>query len=477
MLIDFSETIKKHELNIRGVIHVGAHYGEEHPVYQANGVSNVIYVEPCTPAFSVLKDKFYRDRSVLLFNCALGDNPGWAEMHIETRNNGQSNSLLAPKKHLAHYSDIVFEDKERVEVRTLDSLPFDRNDYNCINMDVQGFEKFVLRGGLETLKHIDVVYTEVNTDYLYEGNTLMGELDSILKDFERVETKLTTHAWGDAVYVRIKPRNMVRVPEKFRPHHVNPYPPDNHMIFEEWFYKQFESSDGRIYLPVFWTSYYVNHGHGKDKFAIDELQQFLWSLDRTKKYFTIVQYDDGILNDISHLDIKVFAMCGNRIDYPLPLLCPPHEFSFSNKRDLFANFIGAETHQIRSIMLKTLMGLPSYYLSTGIHPLHDYCNVLSRSVFTLAPRGYGITSFRIAEAVQYGSIPVYISDQFVIPHDIPFNRYGVIIHASQIGSIHEILSAIPQNVIEEKQESLKHASFLFSYEYNKNVIETECQFL
>jgi len=35
------------------------------------------------------------------------------------------------------------------------------------------------------------------------------------------------------------------------------------------------------------------------------------------------------------------------------------------------------------------------------------------SKFALCPRGYGKTSFRIQEALQYGAIPVYISDEYL----------------------------------------------------------------
>jgi hypothetical protein len=51
-------------------------------------------------------------------------------------------------------------------------------------------------------------------------------------------------------------------------------------------------------------------------------------------------------------------------------------------------------------------------------PLKEYCNVLARSVFALCPRGYGKSSFRIAEAIHYGAVPVYVSDEFVFPYNI-----------------------------------------------------------
>lgn len=272
---------------------------------------------------------------------------------------------------------------------------------------------------------------------------------------------------------------MIQVPEQFRPHIRVDYPPNNDLIFEEWFYKQWVESNTtidnllhaygiRYYLPVFWTSYYVNNNYGNDKRKIKELQNFIDSLDKSKKYFTIVQYDDGILNDLSGIDIKVFGMGGGNYDYPLPLIANPHPCSFTSNRDIFCNFMGALTHKIRKDILPVAKRA-GYLVSTSPLNIEEYCLNLSRSVFTLAPRGYGVTSFRLMEAVQYGSIPVYISDVKMIPHNLPFD-YGVIIEPHDIPNIDKILRSFTQEQIAEKQRKLKEAYQIFTYEYCRDAI-------
>ena len=57
---------------------------------------------------------------------------------------------------------------EEVEVHLLDE--YDCKDYNFINMDVQGYELEVLKGGTKVLEKVDYVYCEVNRDEVYEGN-------------------------------------------------------------------------------------------------------------------------------------------------------------------------------------------------------------------------------------------------------------------------------------------------------------------
>ena len=43
MLLDFDNLIKKYKLSINGVIHIGAHYGQEFWTYKKNNIQNVIF--------------------------------------------------------------------------------------------------------------------------------------------------------------------------------------------------------------------------------------------------------------------------------------------------------------------------------------------------------------------------------------------------------------------------------------------------
>jgi len=253
--------------------------------------------------------------------------------------------------------------------------------------------------------------------------------------------------------------NKTEVPKQFQPHIRVDYPPNNDLIFEEWFHKEFIGNDyEREYLPIFWTSYYVNYDYGNDKIRLKLLQDYIDGLDTSKKYFTIVQYDDGVLNDLSKIDCKVFGMGGGKYDYALPLLTKPHPYSFTPKRDVFCNFMGSLTHQIRKDIIPVAQSA-GYLVSTSQMPIQEYCLNLSRSIFTLAPRGYGLSSFRIMEAIQYGSIPVYISDKFMIPYGKDFN-YGVLIEPKDISRIDEILKGV--NIEDKRKEINDHLDY-FTY--------------
>lgn len=241
---------------------------------------------------------------------------------------------------------------------------------------------------------------------------------------------------------------MVKVPPEFQPRQRRPYPPNNTPSFEEYFFLTYDErlvNSDREYLPILWTSFYCNSGHKKAVVPLKRLQAFLNKLDKKKKYFTIVQYDDKFLNNVDHLDLKVFGL-GCKGDYQLPLICQPQPYFYRSRRDIFACFVGKRTHKIREKMF-SLNG-EGYLISENM-TIQDYCKTLSRSVFSLCPRGYGATSFRIAESLQYGAIPVYISDEYLIPHGFNFERYGLLLRPED--NVDEVLRSVPQSRIEVMQ--------------------------
>ena len=85
-----------------------------------------------------------------------------------------------------------------------DILPKYDIQYNFLNFDIQGAELKALKGMEEYLNNVDYLYAEVNSDYVYKGCALVGELDEYLLKFglHRVETKWTGCKWGDAFYIR-----------------------------------------------------------------------------------------------------------------------------------------------------------------------------------------------------------------------------------------------------------------------------------
>ena len=209
MLINFTSLYNKYEMDIKGIVHIGAHYGEEIQEYVENGIQKITVFEPLSKNFDILSQRMQEvNADIQGYQVALGSEKGTATMHLSS-NEAQSSSILKPKQHLELHPDVFFEGTEDVEVSLLDE--YDVGDANFINIDVQGYELEVFKGSTETLKQIDYIYCEVNRDEVYEGAPMVEELDEFLGEygFERVETKWpeTYYTWGDALFIKKEKTN------------------------------------------------------------------------------------------------------------------------------------------------------------------------------------------------------------------------------------------------------------------------------
>jgi len=202
MLLNLDNLKQKYDLKIKGVLHIGAHVGQEFGTYERLGIDNVMFFEPIPSTFQRLKENV-GDKAILV-NTALGNMIGEVEMFTETVNQGQSSSVLEPEHHLVQHPNIQFDGRQKVAITKLDTFIEDKDKYNFINIDVQGYELEVFKGGAEYLNTIDYVMTEVNRAELYKGCARIEELDAFLGGygFERVETTWDGGTWGDAFYVK-----------------------------------------------------------------------------------------------------------------------------------------------------------------------------------------------------------------------------------------------------------------------------------
>jgi FkbM family methyltransferase len=204
MLMNLNNLRNKYNLNIKGVIHIGAHYCREFNSYKLIGIQNVMCFEPLTHNFEKLKQ--YVDSKTILYQLALGNDKKEIEMNVEYNNESMSSSILEPFTHLKEYPHIKFTDKIMVKMDKLDNIEFDRNNYDFINIDVQGYELEVFKGSINTIEHIKYIMSEVNKDELYKGCARVDEIDDFLGSFGfiRVETEWTVNGWADAFYIKKK---------------------------------------------------------------------------------------------------------------------------------------------------------------------------------------------------------------------------------------------------------------------------------
>jgi FkbM family methyltransferase len=206
---DLAALVKRHGIEVRGAVHVGAHLGEEVEIYRKLGVPRMILIEANPKVFAQLKTRFLDDPTIVTINRAIADKSGKRVLHVT--NATQSSSLLPLSKHAEIYPQIVAQESIEVDCAdlgdVLDEVGEKAAEYNILNIDVQGAELLVLSGAERTLQFVDVVNVEVSFAELYAGCAQIDEVDEFLerRGFVRVELSCPYHhTWGDAVYVRRK---------------------------------------------------------------------------------------------------------------------------------------------------------------------------------------------------------------------------------------------------------------------------------
>lgn len=212
MYISLKEIINKYKINIKGIIHIGAHKGEEILSYYKNNIKNIILIEANKKLITNLKLKIFFYNTFLKSNISLETFAAYSLddqiIDFNIMSNSQSSSILDLKTHKQLYPSIRVKEKNKVKTKTIDWLfanKYQIENYNFINMDIQGSELEALKGSRKILDNIDAIYTEINFDELYKNCALADEIDDFLLEFnfKRVLTKTPEHhTWGDALYLK-----------------------------------------------------------------------------------------------------------------------------------------------------------------------------------------------------------------------------------------------------------------------------------
>lgn len=204
MLISFDNIINRYG-SPKGIIHIGAHLMEERAGYIRHGLDNTLWIEANPDLCSIIVNKVSKNEKVI--NHAVTDVSDF-EIPLYCTNNSQSSSILMLGSHKKYYPNIVVSHTKKVITQRMDDIILKYNilmdNYNFINIDIQGVELRALKSFGLLLSKINFIYTEVNREYLYENCDLVIDIDEYLKDFgfSRVETIWTDSNWGDALYVR-----------------------------------------------------------------------------------------------------------------------------------------------------------------------------------------------------------------------------------------------------------------------------------
>lgn len=172
------------------------------------------------------------------------------------------------------------------------------------------------------------------------------------------------------------------------------------------------------------------------------------------------------------------------LPYPIrPIDCP------NTGRDIFISFMGAMGYdwlepshirgqrfvefQAKNTDPAIVIGEVSEVARQLGQPI-SYHDLMARSIFTLAPAGYGRWSFRHVEALLNGSIPVILADGYVLPFadKINWKDYCIVVAEEDFDAIKAILGAIPIAEIYRLQRNIQRDRHLFEREFSlRSVLE------
>jgi len=203
---DIKNIIKQFNINITGVLHVGAHECEEMAFYNDIGVhaNDMVWIDALES--KVAQNKMRGIPNV--YHAVVTDKDD-SEVIFNVANNGQSSSVLDLGIHKNYYPNITYVDKIVSKTITLNTFfqrnNLDGNKYNFWNFDIQGAELLALKGSLNYINSAKIIYLEVNEKEVYKNCGLITEIDQMLSayGFIRAITQMTSACWGDALYVKI----------------------------------------------------------------------------------------------------------------------------------------------------------------------------------------------------------------------------------------------------------------------------------
>ena len=255
------------------------------------------------------------------------------------------------------------------------------------------------------------------------------------------------------------------------------YPPFSQMYFEKYFYNYMMTHPNpqlmERYIPIFWTENQISNFPASLQ---EKRQQCVDSFTNKKdvQYFAVVQHDDGI----THTRLRqtlVFGMGGvGHIPLPLTYENPTLFESLRNTpKTIFCSFMGSLTHPCRMASCRALHGKAGVVLNvngwTNQIPESNqkkFIEIMSQSRFTLAPRGYGKSSFRMYEALNLQSIPVYVYDEQWLPYTelLDWKKMAVLIHVKDIPTMYETLQKITDQEVADMLAYYEQHKHLFTYD-------------
>lgn len=287
------------------------------------------------------------------------------------------------------------------------------------------------------------------------------------------------------------------VDKKFRPTvPLLKYPPfKNGRTFEEYFFDFWRTSNVSTgdrqylhYIDVFWLNLHIHKPNSLwNRRQLEEITKI--ECDNAKKNgqipFTLCQWDDNISITVPD-NLVVFAI-GAKQNVPVPLIIEDKTNRLLNlprltyqEKKYLCSFVGTTTHNIRRKVWDHYKNNKQFKFAvkTSWQPklpedlVKTFIDITQYSKFALAPRGYGVSSFRFFEIMQMGVIPIYIHNDdkdnglpfLDEPELIDYSKFAIVLNANEIPKLAQILESITEEKYTEMQKEVERMNHYFSLE-------------
>lgn len=177
--------------------------------------ASFICFEPDPDLIEEMKQTFAGDAGVKVVHAALGEAPSTATFNINQSR--PTNSLLQPASDLSASDQDLYRNVRKISVAvvSLDSYCKENavDKIDILKLDLQGYDYNALLGSKDTLRHVDVVLTEVWYKEVYKGSHLFSDILSLMLERGFVlHTLCGLHygeqdelIWSDAIFSRAVP--------------------------------------------------------------------------------------------------------------------------------------------------------------------------------------------------------------------------------------------------------------------------------
>lgn len=166
----------------RTILDIGANTGQFAMAAQAAFPNAQLFsFEPIPECFLQLQHNLAGSASFKALNCGIGNEDGELEF-ARCGFSASSSFLRMSATHEREFPVSAKSTKVRVPIRRLDGLDDELKFAGplLVKIDVQGFEREVLRGGGKVLQRAKTVIVESSLETLYEGQALFDEIQAIM---------------------------------------------------------------------------------------------------------------------------------------------------------------------------------------------------------------------------------------------------------------------------------------------------------